>query len=209
MAPGRKTGGRVRGISKNKPKPLILDDTPENRALVIAAPTANVLTPKTAMMAAMQYYYDMAQDMMRAQSQDGTNKAWGSCLAVAKELAPYIHSRLLAVESRTENQQSPYVVRVPSVMADSTAWQAAVGAVVVEMEPAQAATNGPTEALPHPAISQPAEPLPPPVPAPVALVADQATGRITMMPPGPKVVQPEGSSEWLQAVTAERRKVAG
>ena len=200
MAPGRKTGGRVRGISKNKPTPLILDDTPENRALVIAAPTANVLTPKTAMMAAMQYYYDMAQDMMRAQSQDGTNKAWGSCLAVAKELAPYIHSRLLAVESRAENQQSPYVVRVPSVMADSTAWQAAVGAAVVDAEVPQTATNGATEALPHPAVPQHAEPAPLPAPAPVPLVADQKTGRITAMPPGPKVVQPAGTTQWLESI---------
>jgi hypothetical protein len=49
----------------------------------------------------------------------------------AEKVAPYIHARLLAVESRRDMTQdkAPYVVRVPAVLADSTAWQTAVGAL--------------------------------------------------------------------------------
>jgi hypothetical protein len=138
---------------------------------------------------------------------------WIKTYAAVADLAADFESprfRAIAVMEGTGGVgKAPYVVRVPSVMADSTAWQAAVGSAVLDMEPVQTATGGRTEALPHPAIPQPVAPEPLPVPAPVALVADQKTGRITMMPPGPKVVQPEGTEAWLQAVTAERRKVAG
>ena len=63
-----------------------------------------------------------------------------------------------SIESRTEEKAAPFVVRAPAVMADSSAWQAAVGAAVVDMEAAQSPGNGvsvrQTEAevtLPHPA----------------------------------------------------------
>jgi hypothetical protein len=219
MAVGRrpgtpKTGGKIKGVSKNKPKPLILDDTPENRALVLAAPTTKVLTPKIAMMAALQYYYDLAQDMMRAQNQEGTNKAWSACLAVAKELAPFIHARLLAVESRGDftDAQVPFVLRSPFVVENSAEWQAMASqqAAVLDKADREAvlehlryreATSGltlpisgksslreqPPEAMPHPAT-------------PTPLRADQATSRITVMPPGPRVVQPSGTAEWLESI---------
>jgi hypothetical protein len=40
-------------------------------------------------------------------------------------------------------------------------------------------------------------------------MADAKTGRITAMPAAPKPAQPSGTEEWLAAVQAERRKVAG
>jgi hypothetical protein len=225
MAPGRKTGGRVRGISKNKPKPIILEPTPENRALQLLAESApEVRTPKAVMLGAMRHFEDLALGLIdQAKLKLATDPEAATALGIqgqkfmiaavqcADRVAPYIHARLLAIESRGDMtaDKAPYVVRVPSVMADSTAWQAAVGAAVIDMEPAQIATGGRTEALSHPAMPQPVTPEPPPPPAPVALVADQKTGRITIMPPGPKVVQPAGTDEWLQKVTAERRKVAG
>jgi hypothetical protein len=39
-----------------------------------------------------------------------------------------------------------------------------------------------------------------PATSPVRLTADQATGRVTIMPPGPRVVQPSGTQEWLDNI---------
>lgn len=138
---------------------------------------------------------------------------WIKTYAAVADLAADFESprfRAIAVLEGTGGVgRAPFVVRVPIVMADSTAWQAAVGAAIIEGEVVQTASGGIVEALPHPAAPQPTEPEAPPVPAPVALAADPKTGRITAMPPGPRVVQPSGTTEWLAAVTAERRKAAG
>jgi hypothetical protein len=195
MAPGRKTGGRIAGVSRNKPKPIRLPDTEENRALVLAATPA--LTPKRVMFEAMEYYYGIAKELKQAQDENGSNKAWGACIAVAKELAPYTHARYLAVETKSEEKASPFVVRAPAVMADSSAWQAAVGAAVIDME----AQNSPVARQTEVAATLPAQTdQPAPQTAPVALMNDPKTNRITVMPPGPRVVQPSGTQEWLDSI---------
>ena len=111
----------------------------------------------------------------------------------AEKAAPYTHAKLLSIESRTEEKAAPFVVRAPAVMADSSAWQAAVGAAVVDMEAGQSPGNGvPVRqtgevTLPHPVQTN--------APATaVALMNDPKTNRITVMPPGPwRVVQPSGT----------------
>ena len=198
MAPGRKTGGRIAGVSRNKPKPIKLPDTEENRALVLAA--TQVLTPKGVMAEAMKRYYDMAHGFQRDNNQAEENKAWGACVAVAKELAPFVHARYLAVESRSEEKAAPFVVRAPAVMADSSAWQAAVGAAVIDMEAAQSPSAGRTEVSAYPAQQQAPEPQNAPPATAVALMNDPKTNRITVMPLGPRVVQPSGTEQWLASI---------
>lgn len=226
MAPGRKTGGRIRGVSKNKPKPIIMEPTDENRALALMAPTAEVRTPKAVMLSAMLKFERMSDVLMaKAERMTGDKAAYEDIKQVIAEahkftvaavncadrVAPYIHARLLAVESRGDMTQdrAPFVLRAPAVMVDSAAWQEAVGAAVLDME-AQSAQNLPvvrqTEVTATP-IAQTQETAP--AASPVALAVSPDTGRITVMPPGPRVVQPSGSDEWLAAVTAERRKAAG
>lgn len=195
-----KTGGRGKNVP-NKPPMLKLPDTEENRALVLAAPTTPVLTPKMVMAEAMKRYYDMAHGFQRDNNQAEENKAWGACVAVAKELAPFVHARYLAVESRTEDKATPFVVRAPAVMADSSAWQAAVGAAVIDMEAAQSPGNGVPVRQTEVAATLPAQAeQQAPQTAPVALMNDPKTNRITVMPPGPRVVQPSGTAEWLESV---------
>jgi hypothetical protein len=79
----------------------------------------------------------------------------------AEKVAPYVHARLLAVESRGDMTQdkAPYVVRVPAVLADSTAWQAAVGPALGEA----AASTAPSGT--QPVVLADPRPSPPPVPA--------------------------------------------
>ena len=114
--------------------------------------------------------------------------------------------RAVVVADGTGGVGMPYVIRAPTVLADSRAWSAAVGSL--DMEPAHAASVARPEVLPHPALSQPSvpEPIPAPAPAPAAspaaLVADQKTG--TIMPAGPVTVRPSGSEEWLASIAAER-----
>lgn len=227
MAAGRKTGGRITGVSKNKPKPIILEPTPQNRALAIMAGTApEIRTPKAVMLSAMLKFERMS-DVLMAKAERMTkakatpdriakmvtdaHKFTVAAVQCAEKVAPYIHARLLAIESRGDmtEDKAPYVVRVPSVLADSATWQTAVGAALLDAEAAQASSAGPA-ALPHPASaqSQPREPESAPAAAPVVLTTD-GKGSITVMPAGPRVVQPAGSEEWLAAVQAERRKVAG
>ena len=110
----------------------------------------------------------------------------------AEKVAPYIHARLLAVESRGDmtEDKAPYVVRVPMVMDDSSAWQAAVGAALGEAVASKAPSGAPPAALPDP----------------VPLVTDQKTGRIsTIMPARPVVVKPTGTQEWLESVASQRK----
>jgi hypothetical protein len=83
--------------------------------------------------------------------------------------------------------KAPYVVRVPAVLADSTAWQAAVGAAQGEAVASTAPSGAQAAALADPRPS-------PSVAKPMPLVTDQKTGRTrTMMPAGPMVVKPTGS----------------
>ena len=214
-----KSGGKTRG-SRNKPKPIVLEPTDENRALVLMAPTADIKTPKAVMLSKMMMF-DRLSDMMMDQAGrlTGVDKEEAimasykfamAAVSCAKEAAPYIHARLIAMESREgAEERVPYVVRAPAVMVDSAAWQAAVGAAVLDIEAAQVPSGG------QPAVSgvstastasdRPIEP----VSAPVALVADQKTGRVTVMPPGPRVVQPAGTVEWLERVAAEKRRAGG
>jgi hypothetical protein len=194
-----KTGGRVKGQILG-PKPIKLADTPENRALMLLAPTAEVRTPRAVMMDAMLMLDGLAKKHFEIQDYGPALKYLQAAVAVADRVAPYIHARLLSVESRSEEKAAPFVVRAPAVMVDSSAWQAAVGAAVIDMEAAQSPGNGAPVAqtereatLAHPAQSN--------APATaVALMNDPKTNRITVMPPGPRVVQPVGSAEWLAGI---------
>lgn len=137
---------------------------------------------------------------------------WIKTYAAVADLAADFESpryRAIAVIDGTGGVGTPFVIRAPNVMADSSVWQAAVGSAILDMEVVQASSAGPV-ALPHPASaqSQPREPESAPAAAPVVLTTD-GKGSITVMPAGPRVVQPAGSEEWLAAVQAERRKVAG
>jgi hypothetical protein len=222
LAIGRKTGGKIKGVSKHKPKPIILAPTDENRALALMAPTAEVRTPKAVMLSAMLKFERMSDVLMSKAERltkahakpEGIAKLVAeahrftvAAVQCAEKVAPYIHARLLAVESRGDmtEDKAPYVVRVPTVMTSSADWQTAVGAALIEAAASQP-DNGPLQAsLPHPAKSQPADPEGPPVPASVVLRADQK-GRIsTVMPAVPKVVQPAGTQEWLDSVAASRK----
>ncbi|MFY9953750.1 hypothetical protein [Bradyrhizobium sp.] len=130
----------------------------------------------------------------------------------AEKVAPYIHARLLAVESRGDMTQdkAPYVVRVPAVLADSMAWQAAVGAALGEAVASTAPSGAQPVALADPRPSPPPVPDPALVAKPVPLVADQKMGRIsTMMPAAPVVVKSAGTQEWLDAIAADQRKAVG
>jgi len=220
-----KTGGRQKG-SRNKPKPEILPPgTPEAinqaeaaRAVVLAT---NVRTPKAVILDTMVKFETIGKGLLAEAdnlktrgdpkkaaelAQEGY-KFMIAAVQCAEKVAPYIHAKLVAVESRGDlTADVPFVLRAPTVMADSAAWQAAVGAAVIEREAVQVPSGG-----------QPDQRLPPlpqtPDPAQVAtpmLVADQKSGRIsTMMPAGPRLVKPTGSEEWLAAVTEDRRKAAG
>jgi hypothetical protein len=225
MAPGRKTGGRITGISKNKPKPIRLPDTEENRALALMAPTAEVRTPKAVMLSAMLKFERMsdvlmgkAQRMTQTRADPGgiakivaeAHKFTIAAVQCAEKVAPYIHARLLSVESRGDMaDKAPFVIRAPAVMEDSSAWQAAVGAAVIDMEAASVPSGGQPEVLAHPAQQQAAPPQNAPADVPVVLVPDPKTSRITVMPPGPRVVQPFGNAEWLDRVEQERRRANG
>lgn len=204
-----KTGGKVKG-AKNKPKPIILEPTDENRALVLMAPTAEVRTPKAVMLDAMMFFDRLARESAEMKDYGTATRYMASAVQCAREVAPYVHARLIAMESREgAAERVPYVVRAPAVMADSASWQAAVGAAVLEIEAAQVPSGGqPSVSGVSPASTAVVRPIEP-VPAPVALVADQKTGRVTVMPPGPRVVQPAGTAEWLERVAAEKRRVGG
>lgn len=230
MAKGRYTGGRKKG-SKNKPKVEIL---PKETAKAIVAETARavvltsapVRTPKAVMLDAMIRFESLGMeflaraerlaqrnaglDRVTAEAMEG-HKFIVAAVECATKVAPYIHARLLAVESRGDmtEDKAPYVVRVPAVLADSSAWQTAVGALADQMA-AQSPSGGRPEALPHPAQSQPEAEPPAPAPTAVPLAMEPKTGRITAMPPrGSVAIKPAGSEEWLAQVTEQRRKASG
>lgn len=194
-----KTGGKVKG-TKNKPKPIILEPTDENRALALMAPTAEIRTPRAVMMDAMIMLDGLAKKHFEIQDYGPALKYLQAAVVVAEKVAPYTHAKLLSIESRTEEKAAPFVVRAPAVMADSSAWQAAVGAAVIDMEAAQSPSAGRTEVSAHPAQQQATEPQNAPVATAVALMNDPKTNRITVMPPGPRVVQPNGTQAWLDSI---------
>jgi hypothetical protein len=212
MAIGRKTGGRVKGISKNKPKSIKLPDTDENRALVLMAPTAEIRSPKAVMLSAMMKFERMSDVLMakaermtlaKTPSEDiakvvaEAHKFTFAAVSCAEKVSPYVHARLIAVQGEAAADKPAYVIRAPSVMEDSSAWQASVGAAVMDMEAQSASVVRQNEV----AATQIAEtPQTAPQPAAVALVADPKTNRITIMPPGPRVVQPVGTQEWLDSI---------
>jgi hypothetical protein len=204
MAPGFKTGGRTKG-TPNKPRPIILARTEENRELL--AMTAVMRTPKAVMLDAMLRFERIGLSLLAEAERLAETKASASQIALlateghkfmiaavqcAEKVAPYIHARLLAVESRGDmtEDKAPYVIRAPMVMDDSTTWQAAVGAARGEAVASKASSGAPPAALPDP----------------VPLVTDQKTGRITtIMPARPVVVKPTGTQEWLESVASQRK----
>jgi hypothetical protein len=209
-----KTGGRKKGQG-NKPRAITLPDTDESRALIALAPTAEIRTPKAVMLSAMMKFERMSDVLMaKAERMTGdkfpyedikqvvaeAHKFTFAAVKCASEAAPYVHAKLLSIESRAEEKAAPFVVRAPAVMADSSAWQAAVGAAVIDMEAAQAPSAGRTEVSAHSAQQQGPEPQNAPPTTAVALMNDPKTNRITVMPPGPRVVQPVGSAEWLAGI---------
>jgi len=152
------------------------------------------------MLDAMMFFDRMARQSAEQLDYGAATKYMVSAVQVAEKVAPFIHARLLAVESRTEDKAAPFVVRAPAVMADSSAWQAAVGAAVIDMEAAQSPSAGRTEVSAHPAQQHAPEPQNAPAATAVALMNDPKTNRITVMPPGPRVVQPSGTEQWLASI---------
>jgi hypothetical protein len=191
-----KSGGRVRG-TPNKPKPVVLspDEEAQNRVMTIVTPS-EVRSPKAVMLDAMMFLDRMARDHFEKQDYATALKYMQASVQVAEKVAPYTNARLIAVQGEAAADKPAYVIRAPSVMEDSSVWQASVGAAVMDME----ASAARTEVLAHPAQQQPVEPQTAPQPAAVALVADPKTNRITVMPPGPRVVQSAGTQEWLDSI---------
>jgi hypothetical protein len=210
-----KTGGRKKGQG-NKPKAIVLPDTDESRALIALAPTAEIRTPKAVMLSAMMKFERMSDVLMaKAERMTGdkfpyedikqivaeAHKFTFAAVKCASEAAPYVHAKLLSIESRTEEKAAPFVVRAPAVMADSSAWQAAVGAAVIDMEAAQSPGNEVPVRQTESGATLPAQTeQQAPQTAPVALMNDAKTNRITVMPPGPRVVQPSGTEQWLASI---------
>jgi hypothetical protein len=141
MAPGFKTGRRTKG-TPNKPRPIILAPTEENRELLAMA--AVMRTPKAVMLDAMLRFESIGLSLLAKAERLAETTASASQIAMlateghkfmiaavqcAEKVAPYIHARLLAVESRGDmtEDKAPYVIRAPAVMEDSSAWQKAVG----------------------------------------------------------------------------------
>lgn len=217
-----KTGGRKKGVG-NKHRVIAPEVLPPGtaesmmaeaaRAVVLAS--APVRTPKAVMLDAMIHFETLGRgflakadrlmktraspDKVAEAAQEG-HKFIVAAVECATKAAPYIHARLLAVESRGDMTQdrAPFVLRAPAVMADSAAWQEAVGAAVLDMEASQQASGGQPEVLTPQALPEPTPTQGAPAPPPVALAVN--TGRITVMPPGPRIVQPSGSEEWLASI---------
>jgi len=116
---GYKTGGKVKG-TRNKPKPEILPPTEalalveQTRALALQLPSA-VRLPKAVMLDAMVRFEQLGlQYLEQAQKKlkRGANVAAvadfareghrmiAAAVECATKVAPYIHARLLAIESR-------------------------------------------------------------------------------------------------------------
>jgi hypothetical protein len=169
-----------------------------------------------------------SHNKVAAVAQDG-HKFIVAAVECATKVAPYIHARLLAVESRGDmtEDKAPFVLRAPLVMPSSEEWQAMAsqqGAALDNLDKAERkaiqehlrereATRKPPivesaprasgdrlEGMPHPAMPSGSAGSGVPASEPVVLVADQKTSRITAMPVGPVVLKPAGSSEeWLES----------
>jgi hypothetical protein len=209
-----KTGGRARG-TPNKPKqigvltkPRPIKLTQQDRELIVMAQVMR--TPKAVILEAMVKFETLGKGLLA--KADNLMKTRGdpkkaaelaeegykyivAAVECATKVAPYIHARLLAVESRGDMtaDRPPYVLRAPTVMANGEAWQAAVGAAAIEREAVQVPSGGQPLALldPRPSLAPPT-PERAQVATPMALVADQKSGRIsTMMPAGLRLVKAE------------------
>lgn len=225
-----KTGGRTAG-TPNKPKAevippgsaeAIMQDEKARLDATLALAATGVRTPKAVMLDAMVRFenlglgfLDKAEKMMKtragvakiAEAAHEGHKFIVAAVECATKAAPYVHARLLAVEARGDmtEDKAPYVLRVPAVMPNSAAWQQAVGAMVAEQLASQPPGQADPTTLRHPALPQPAQPEPEPPPAPVVLTADSKGKISTVMPPGPRTVQPSGSQEWLDGINAARK----
>ena len=240
-----KTGGRGKGVP-NKPKPIKLSDTPENRQLALMAPTLakQVRTPKSIMLDAMMRFDDLSIELMekakrmaksgRPLSEITEVMAEGyrftiAAVQCAEKCAPYIHPRLMMIESRGDltDTRVPFVLRAPAVMENSAEWQAVASQQGVVLDQAdraavretlqerwrevQATRQPPVENNDPRTSGERLESMPSgsagsgaPPPAPMVLVADQNTSRITAMPVGPVVLKPAGSEEWLTSIKLVR-----
>jgi hypothetical protein len=218
MANGRKTGGRRKGVP-NKPKLIVSpEQLARDRAIALMTPD-EIRTPKAVMLSAMMKFERMSDVLMaKAERMTGDKKPYEAIKQVVAEahkftfaavncadrVAPYIHARLIAVQSEDKPDRPAFVVRAPAVMTDSSAWQAAVGAAVMDME----AQSSPVVRQNEVAATQVAPaPQASPTPAPVVLAPDPKTNRITAMPPGTVILKPSGTTEWLDSVAAEKRRV--
>jgi hypothetical protein len=122
---------------------------------VIAPPEhLNVRTPKAVMLNAMVRFENLSQTLFaRAERMAKTRaapdkiaeithearKCVAAAVQCAEKVAPYIHARLLAIESRGDmtEDKAPFVVRVPTVMSSSQEWQAMVSQQGVVLDNAQ------------------------------------------------------------------------
>jgi hypothetical protein len=215
-----KTGGRSKG-TPNRPKPITLEPTNENRELVALAQVMR--TPKAVILEAMVRFETLglgflakadklmktraAHDKVAEIAQEG-HKYIAAAVECATKAAPYVHARLLAIESRGDmtDDRAPFVLRAPMVLASSQEWQAMVSHQGAAMDRADRAdraeerwpgrplveNNAPRasgdrmEGMPHPAMpSGSAETDVSPMPTP--LRADPETGRIGPAEPTPTV----------------------
>ena len=196
-----KTGGRAKGVP-NRPKPVVMspDEEAQNRVMTIVTPS-EVRTPKAVMMDAMLFLDRMAKDHFENRDYAPALRYLQASVQVAEKLAPYIHARLIAMQGDDGAKDKPsFVVRAPAVMPDSSAWQAAVGAAVAEIDAQSGQNATPMRSNEVAAVQVPHEPKPAPVASAVALAADPKTNRITVMPPGPRIVQPVGTQAWLDSI---------
>jgi hypothetical protein len=158
-------------------------------------------TPKAVMLDAMLRFESIGLSLLAKAERLAETEASASQIAMlateghkfmiaavqcADQVAPYVHARLIAMQGDEKDKDKPsFVVRAPAVMADSSAWQAAVGAAIIEREAVRSGGQ------------------------PAAFVADQKSSRIsTMMPARPVVVKPTGSQEWLESVAAGQRRAS-
>jgi len=216
-----KTGGRKKGVG-NKERIVVPEVLPPETAESIIAETARAMvlasspvrTPKAVILDAMMRFEALglgfltkADRLMKrnagtakvAEAAQEGHRYIVAAVECATKAAPYVHARLLAVESRGDmtQDQAPFVVRVPAVMADSTVWQAAVGSAILDMEAEPSPVVRSNEVA---ATLMAPNPPPAPVASPVPLMLDPKTSRITAMPPGPATVRPMGTEEWLQSI---------
>lgn len=218
MTYGRKTGGRIKG-SRNKPKAFVIDPTAENLELLaaiaadrLAADKPETSTPKAVMLGAMHHFEDLATALMlQAKERVLTDPQLATDLGIqaqkfllaavqcAEKVAPYMHAKLLSIESRGDNAQDdlPFVVRAPAVVLESSEWERlAIG--VLPPEPSVRPAVVVPGALQEEGRNQ--------VGQMTQVVHDAPPARpSTQMPPGPRVISPASTEEWLAQVASDRK----